>query len=133
MAEDIFQETWVKVIGKISTLRNLETFPAWLYRIARNMVYQQFRRKRISVELQDNAVIPEETPNSAFDAAHIHECLKELQPEHREVLMLRFLEEMSYQRIADVLECNLNTVKSRIYYAKLALKKKMEGIYGQEK
>jgi RNA polymerase sigma-70 factor, ECF subfamily len=136
MTEDVFQETWVKVIGKISTLRNLETFPAWLYRIARNLVYQQFRRKRSFVELQDKAVILEETPESAFspaDAAHIHACLQELQPEHREVLMLRFLEQMSYQRIADVLECNLNTVKSRIYYAKVALKKKMEGIYGQGK
>jgi RNA polymerase sigma-70 factor (ECF subfamily) len=65
---------------------------------------------------------------SPEDAALIHESLKELPPEHREVLMLRFMEEMSYQQIADVLNCNLNTIKSRIFYAKLALKKGMEVI-----
>jgi RNA polymerase sigma-70 factor (ECF subfamily) len=136
MTEDIFQDTWVNVIRKIHTLRNIDTFPTWLYRIARNMVYQQLRRKKKLSELNENIIVPDETHDSAFlpeDAAQIHKCLKELHPEHKEVLVLRFLEQMSYQQIADVLGCNLNTVKSRIYYAKLALKRKMEGKNGKEK
>jgi RNA polymerase sigma-70 factor (ECF subfamily) len=135
MVEDLFQDTWVSVIGKIGTLRNLDMFPAWLYRIARNKVYQQFRRKKTFVELDGNMNVQAEIPESAFapeDAAKIHVCLKELRLEHREVLVLRFLEQMSYQQISDVLGCNLNTVKSRIHYAKLALKRKMEGIHGKE-
>jgi RNA polymerase sigma-70 factor (ECF subfamily) len=63
---------------------------------------------------------------SVEDAAKIHRCLKDLQPEHREVLMLRFLEQMPYQQISEVINCSLGTVKSRIHYAKLALKKEME-------
>jgi RNA polymerase sigma-70 factor (ECF subfamily) len=129
MAEDLLQDTWVNVIRKIRTLRNFDAFSSWLYRIARNAAYQQLRRKKVS-KLNENIIVSEETTNDAFsagDAVRIHACLKELHPEHREVLMLRFLEQMSYQQIADVLCCNINTVKSRIYYAKLALKKKMEG------
>jgi RNA polymerase sigma-70 factor (ECF subfamily) len=129
MTEDIFQDTWVSVIGKIHTLKKLNTFPTWLYRIARNKVYQQLRRKKKISELNENISVSEETEIGDFspeDAAQIHRCLKELLPEYREVLMLRFLEQMSYQQIADVLNCNLNTVKSRIYYAKIVLKKELE-------
>ncbi len=139
MAEDILQDTWVSVIRKIHTLRNLDKFPSWLYRIARNLVYQQLRRKKKSSEFKEfkeNIMVADETENGAFsaeDAAQIHKCLKELHPEQREVLVLRFLEQMSYQQIADVLGCNLNTVKSRIYYAKIALKRIMEGKNGKEK
>jgi RNA polymerase sigma-70 factor (ECF subfamily) len=136
MAEDIFQDTWVSVIRKIHTLRNLDAFPSWLYRIARNMVYQQLRRKKKLSEFKENIIVADETENGVFspeDAAQIHKCLKELHPEQREVLVLRFLEQMSYLQIADVLDCNLNTVKSRIYYAKIALKRKMEEKNGKEK
>jgi RNA polymerase sigma-70 factor (ECF subfamily) len=135
MAEDIFQDTWVTVIGNIHALRNFGSFATWLYRIARNAVYQQLRkRKAKSSELPDNIVFPDEQQNDVFspaDAARIHECLKKLVPDHREVLVLRFLEQMSYQEIARVLDCNLNTVKSRIHYARLALKKEMEGKNGK--
>jgi RNA polymerase sigma-70 factor (ECF subfamily) len=132
-AEDLFQDTWVSVIGKIGTLRNPATFPAWLYRIARNLVYQRFRRKKPFVELNEAIAGPAEMGESDFspdDAAQIHLGLKDLPPEHREVLVLRFLEQMSYQQIADVLGCNLNTIKSRIFYAKQALKRKMEASHG---
>jgi RNA polymerase sigma-70 factor (ECF subfamily) len=136
IVDDLLQDIWVSVIGKISTLRNLETFPTWLYRIARNTVYQHFRRKKPFLALDESIAVPDETQDSAFspaDAAQIHAGLKKLHPEHREVLVLRFLEQMSYQQIASVAECNLNTVKSRIYYAKLALKKTMEENHGKTK
>jgi RNA polymerase sigma-70 factor (ECF subfamily) len=134
MTEDIFQDTWVRVIGKMHTLRNIESFTTWLYRIARNTAFQQLRRKKMSCELHDNIVLPDEQPSDSFspaDAAKIHNGLKKLHPAHREILALRFLEQMSYQQVAEVLGCNLNTVKSRIYYAKLALKKEMEAKNGK--
>lgn len=135
MTEDIFQDTWVAVLGKIHTLRNAGSFTTWLYRIARNAAYQQLRRKKKLSALHDNVLIPDEQQNDAFspaDAARIHAGLKKLHPEHREVLVLRFLEQMSYQQVAAVLDCNLNTVKSRIHYAKRALRKEMEGKNGKE-
>jgi len=128
-AEDIFQDTWLTVIRRIHSLKKTDAFSTWLYRIARNKVYQQFRRKRKLFELNENIAVPNDTENDVFsteDAAKIHRCLKELLPEYREVLMLRFLEQMSYEQISQVINRSLGTVKSRIHYAKLALKKEME-------
>jgi len=128
-AEDIFQDTWLTVIRRIHSLKKIDAFSTWLYRIARNKVYQHFRRKRKLSELDQNIAVPNNTENDVFspeDAEKIHRCLKELLPEYREVLMLRFLEQMSYEQISQVINCRLGTVKSRIHYAKLALKKEME-------
>ncbi|HUT47224.1 MAG TPA: sigma-70 family RNA polymerase sigma factor [Sedimentisphaerales bacterium] len=129
LTEDIFQDTWLTVIRRIHGLREIDAFPAWLYRIARNKVYQQLRKKRNVSRLDENIAVvdhAEEDDFSAEDAAKVHKCLKEISPEYREVLMLRFLEQMSYQQIAQVLNCKLGTVRSRIYYAKIALKKELE-------
>ena len=129
MSEDIFQETWLTVIRRIYTLKKTDAFPTWLYRIARNKVYQQLRGKKKLRELDDNIAVANDIKDDVFspeDAVKIHRCLKKLRAEHKEVLMLRFLEQMSYYEIAQVINCSLGTVKSRIYYAKLALKKEME-------
>jgi len=129
LTEDIFQDTWLTVIRRIHGLRELDAFPAWLYRIARNKVYQQLRIKRNVSRLDENIAVvdhAEEDDFSVEDAAKVHKCLKELPPEYREVLMLRFLEQMSYQQISQVLNCKLGTVRSRLYYAKLTLKKELE-------
>jgi len=128
-AEDIFQETWLTVIRRMHTLRQLDAFAVWLYRIARNKVYEQLRRKTVTFELDENIAIGNDTQGDMFsaeDAAEVHRCLKLLHPEHKEVLILRFLEQMSYEQIAQVLDCNPGTVKSRIHYAKHALREKME-------
>jgi RNA polymerase sigma-70 factor (ECF subfamily) len=69
---------------------------------------------------------------TAEDAARIHDALDSLALEHREVLMLRFLENMTYEQIAAVSGCGVGTVKSRLFYAKRALRRDLEGakIYG---
>ena len=129
LTEDIFQDTWLTVIRRLHGLREPDAFPTWLYRIARNKVYHQLRKKKTWSELSEDIAVPNESEDdlvSLEDVAKVHKCLRELRPEHKEVLMLRFLEQMPYQQIAEVLDCNLGTVKSRVYYAKLALKKELE-------
>ena len=129
LTEDIFQDTWLTVIRRIHSLKELDAFPAWLYRIARNKVYQHLRTKRNVSGLDENIPAENHAEDDDFsgeDAAKVHKCLKELLPEYREVLMLRFLEQMSYQHIARVLNCRLGTVRSRLYYAKIELKKELE-------
>jgi len=129
LTEDIFQDTWLTVIRRIRSLKELDAFPAWLYRIARNKVYQQLRTKRKVSGLDENIAAENYAEDDVFspeDAAKVHKCLKELPPEYREVLMLRFLEQMPYQQISQVLNCKLGTVRSRIYYAKIALRREME-------
>jgi RNA polymerase sigma-70 factor (ECF subfamily) len=129
LADELCQETWLTVLSKIHTLRNTATFTVWLYRIARNKVYQELRRRKAAIELDEALAAPDSTEaeiGSLEDAAKLHRCLEKLKPLHKEVLLLRFLEEMSYEQIADVLDCNLGTVRSRIFHAKLALKKELE-------
>ncbi len=129
MTEDIFQDTWLSVLRCISTLKNADAFAAWLYRIARNKVYHQLRRKKRLTELNESLVVPdavEEPTFSAEDAAAIHKSLTTLKPQDKEVLMLRFLEQMSYQQMAQVLGCNVGTVRSRLHYARAALKRELE-------
>ena len=62
----------------------------------------------------------------AMDAEELHRGLGRIPPEQREVLVLRFFEEMSYEEIARVTGCTLGTVRSRIHYAKRALKSALE-------
>lgn len=129
LTEDIFQDTWLTVIRRIHGLREIDSFPAWLYRIARNKVYQQLRVKKTIAELDENIPVKNNAEDEVFDpedAAKVHKCLKELPLEYREVLMLRFLEQMSYEQITHVLNCKLGTVRSRLHYAKIALKKELE-------
>jgi RNA polymerase sigma-70 factor (ECF subfamily) len=72
-------------------------------------------------ELGDDTVL------SAENAEYIHAALGKLANEHRDVLMLRFLEAMSYEDIASVIGCPLGTVGSRIHHAKRALRAVLEG------
>ena len=129
LADELSQETWLTVVSKIHTLRSAATFNVWLYRIARNKVYQELRRRKVTIELDEEVEAADDMVDeigACEDAAQLHRCLERLKPLHKEVLLLRFLEEMSYEQMADVLGCNIGTVRSRIFHAKLALKKELE-------
>lgn len=129
LTQDIFQDTWLTVIRQIQSLREPEAFSTWLYRIARNKVYHHLRKKKVWSELSEETAAPDENDDDLVyleDVAKVHKCLKELRPEHKEVLMLRFLEQMPYQQIAQVLNCKLGTVRSRLHYAKLAFRTELE-------
>jgi len=128
--DDILQDIWVAVFKKIDRLKDAKSFNVWLYRIARNKVYDGFRRKERFVSLPEEHELPvsegDEAVFGADDAANLHKALKKLKPYHREVLTLSFIEQMTYQSIADVIGCGVGTVRSRIYYAKQSLRKEME-------
>ncbi len=126
-AEDALQEVWLDVYRALPRLADPGALPAWLYRIARCRAYRALRRRRQPtrpLEEAGEAEAPAEGEAfSAEDAARIHAALEWLAPEHREVLVLRFLEDMSYEDAARVTGCPLGTVKSRLYHAKRALRR----------
>ena len=128
--DDILQDIWLNVFRKIHKLKDAQSFAVWLYRIARNKVYDGFRRKDRFVRLPEENEFPVsgsvEPVFDADDAEKLHRALNELKPYHREVLTLSFIEQMSYQSIADVVGCSIGTVKSRIFYAKQSLRQEME-------
>ena len=133
--DDICQEVWLTVFKGLQQLRNPDAFRVWLYRIARNRAYQELRKERTALPAVATSEMAEEIEEEEFrpeDAAAIHQGLEKLQADHKDVLMLRFLEEMSYEDIAQTLGCSLGTVRSRIHYAKRALRTEMEALSDEE-
>ncbi len=129
-ADDLLQETWIDVYRKINRLKSPDAFTAWLYRIARDKAYRELRRPtsrlvRADENLADSIATSEER-FTADEAENVRAVLDELPVEQRDVLVLRFMEEMSYEQIAEVIACPVGTVRSRIHYAKLALRAKLE-------
>jgi len=127
--DDVLQDIWLDVYKKIHKLKNSKSLGVWLYRIARNKVYDRFRRKDRFVSLPEEELPVSSCDEPVFDAddaEKLHISLAKLKPHHREVLTLCFIEQMPYQSIADVVDCNIGTVRSRIYYAKQSLRKEME-------
>ena len=126
--EDALQEVWFDVFRGLPRLADPGALPAWLYRIARDRVWRTLRKHR-PIErplVEDDLVDDGEAGFSHEDAGRIHAGLDTLASEQREVLILRFLEEMSYEDIARVVGCQLGTVRSRIHYAKRALRRALE-------
>jgi RNA polymerase sigma-70 factor (ECF subfamily) len=130
-ADDILQEVWFDVYRGVARLADPGTFTAWVYRIARHRALRELRKRRqplSSLEGIDLAGEGDEDEFSAEDAERVHAALGRLAPEHREVLLLRFFEGLAYEDIAAVTGCNLGTVRSRLHYAKRALRRVMEGV-----
>jgi RNA polymerase sigma-70 factor (ECF subfamily) len=127
--EDVLQEVWFDVFRSAPRLADPAAFPAWLYRIARNRTALRHRTKQLPSRPFAEGDLADESDDedySTVDAERVHAALNELAPEHREVLVLRFLEEMSYEDVAQVVGCPLGTIRSRIYYAKRALRGVLE-------
>jgi len=134
-ADDIVQDGWLKAFRRLRTLRDPDAFRVWLYRIARRRAFNALRDAKHFQPLREDLAAsdregPEEKAFRAEEAPLVHRCMEALRPEHREVLLLRFLEEMSYESIAEVVGCNVGTVRSRLHYAKAALRREMERDHG---
>ena len=130
-ADDILQAVWLKVLREVKRLRRPESFRSWLYRIARNEALQQLRHRHRQVEVKESLSAFDQGEDdierfTADDAARVHMALGKLSQPHREVLVLKFIEDLSYGEIASIVECGLGTVRSRIHYAKRAMRRVLE-------
>ena len=125
-ADDLVQETWIDVLRQLPRLKDAAAFTTWLYRIAHGKAMLDGRRSGrepiFSPEVESLADRDDMT-FSPDEAAEIHVALDKLEAPQREVLVLRFLEELSYEEIAVIVDCPVGTVRSRIHYAKAELKK----------
>jgi RNA polymerase sigma-70 factor (ECF subfamily) len=128
--EDVLQDVWLDVFRAGPRLADAGAFRAWLYRIARDRALRQFRKRRLPYQPLDEVDLVDEAageePFSADDVEPIHAALDELAPGHREVLVLRYIEDMSYDEIARVVGCQVGTVRSRLHYARRALRGVLE-------
>jgi RNA polymerase sigma-70 factor (ECF subfamily) len=127
-AEDVLQDVWLDVFRSVGKLRDVDAFTSWLFRLARDRAYRLLRRRRLVIEpIAPAQLIETETEDLDDDERQlVHSSLSRLPHEQREVLLLRFLEDMSYAQIAAAVGCELGTVRSRLHYAKMALRREIE-------
>ena len=136
-AEDLTQETFLKVHSEIGNLRESGQFKFWLYRIARNEVYQRLRRSKRSPEISiDHGKIdyysflpdsshdtnPEQQALSGELNQVVGKALTRMSPKYRDVFVLAVFHKMSYQEITKIVGRSLLSVKTDIYRARLMLK-----------
>lgn len=126
-AWDVLQKAWVQVVRDIRRLRDPAALRPWLYRLVRNTAVSHYRAEltrqataEFDGDIEDTAA-GEETMR-AEDAEQVHHALSLLPLPAREVLTLHFLEGMSVEEIAGVLDVPAGTVKSRMHHAKRALR-----------
>jgi len=139
-AEDFFQETWIRVLERGHQYDGKYKFEAWLFRIARNLVIDWQRQKKM--QSLDTLTDPEEGAPMEFAALNpsplnlvlaaeektgVHASLDRIPTVYREVLVLRFQEDLGLEEIASVLAAPLSTVKSRLYRGLEALRGAMQG------
>ena len=130
---DLSQETFIKVYTKINQFDGTSKFSTWLYRIATNTCLDELRRRRgketfsldQKIEGEEGSVHPEQE-NKIVEkekAQIIQKALSEVNEKNREVLVLRDIQQLSYDEIAEILKISLGTVKSRIARGRQQVKK----------
>jgi RNA polymerase sigma-70 factor (ECF subfamily) len=125
IVEDLNQDIWLSIYRGLPGLLDASKFRPWAFRIARDRVYKEFRRRKLLVEPlpeTETEAFSEGEDTSPINREELQRALNILSPEHREVLVLRFIEEMNYEEIAQITGNTLGTVRSRLHYGKRALK-----------
>ncbi|MGG1555168.1 RNA polymerase sigma factor [Paenibacillus ferrarius] len=127
-AEDVAQEAFVKAYSAIAGLESEFAFTAWLFRIvsnlAKNRLKTRMRDRDLQTEVHETMMIDDVTPDP-FEKLSMEEALARLTPEHREVVLLHDVQGYRYEEIAQVTSVPLGTVKSRLFAARMALRKEL--------
>lgn len=141
-AEDLAQETFIKVLNAIGTYRPEFKFSSWVFKIANNTAIDHLRRKELdtlSLEGSPHATTPEgveatalqvgsddESPLETVEAlelgGEIERAIAQLRPEYRSCILLRHVEGRAYEEIAEMLDLPLGTVKTYIHRARHELR-----------
>lgn len=150
-AEDIFQDVMIELTQSYRMMQPIEKMAAWLFRVARNKITDNYRKKRPvllddqfsfrgndedePLYIQDLIKSSEKSPDSDFDRALIYDAiemaLEELPPEQREVFVKHELEGKSFKEMAEETGLSQNTLLSRKRYAVMALRDKLQFLYSE--
>ncbi len=139
-AADMTQEVLVKIFKNLSKFRGNAKFSTWVYRVATNTCFDEQKKLRrhenysldqeietedgsMAASLADDGPTPDETAERNQVRSAVHAAIRQLGEDHQKVIILRDIEGFSYDEIADMLQCSVGTVKSRINRARATLKK----------
>lgn len=121
-AEDLLQDTFVKVMK--SNTNEIENMKSWLITIARNTIYDHWRREKRIVNLKPFIRRKKRDIDLKLD---IERGIERLSPKLKEVIILREINQLNYGEIADILDVEIGTVKSRLNRARRQLRKSLGG------
>lgn len=130
LVDELYQQTWIRVLDKLPNYRDRSAFVSWLFRIAHNLAVDHFRRTARLKPVTDEQRLPEQAPDPQRKVEReqlydeVERCVRELPPEQAEVVMLR-QNGLSFKEIARIQECSLNTALGRMHYAVRRLRKMM--------
>lgn len=139
-ARDVAQDAFVHAFQKLGTFRGQSAFYSWLFRIAVNAAVSQKRKKRRTVTSIESAreaagiepvdSRPDTRPSHSLELteqqALVRQGLAQLSEEFRTVLVLKEIEGLKYEEIAEMVNCPIGTVRSRIHRARIELRQKLE-------
>lgn len=146
-AWDVTQDGFVKAWKNIGRFRGQSAFYTWLYRILMNVAIDSLRRKQVEggTEFDDAIGLHNIEPGAATTPraelepatrlgdkeirARIDEAITRLSPDHRAVIVMREIDGLDYQEIADAMESTLGTVMSRLFYARKKLQTMLKDVY----
>ncbi|MGI9429000.1 MAG: RNA polymerase sigma factor [Bythopirellula sp.] len=142
-ARDILQDAFVQAFVKLDSFRGEAKFYTWLYRIAMNLALSHRRRRRPTESLDAAKENVGEEPVAQQPAAAqdlieqeraqlLQQALLKLNDEHRQILVLRELEDCSYETISTILELPVGTVRSRLFRARIQLKEQLKLLLPEE-
>ena len=138
-AEDVIQETFLRVYKNKHLYRNVAKFSTWIYTIASNLAKTELRRRRrrrfLSLsgmgygekdyDIPDGLSSPDKIVDEEIKIVEIRKEIKELPVKFREVVVLRDIQELSYEEISQILKIPLGTVKSRVNRGRSRLQKRL--------
>lgn len=116
-ALDVVQESIVKALGKVDSLREPAYLKTWFYRILINESINHHRRQSRLVPLEETAWEPAEEPPDHAARLDLYDAMERLSPAEQTVIRLRFFHDLKLEEVAEATGANLNTVKSRLYKA----------------
>jgi RNA polymerase sigma-70 factor, ECF subfamily len=142
-ARDVTQDTFLQALTKLRTFRREAAFYTWLYRIGFNLAMSSRRRAKPCVSIDrlqreagaepsDNGAPPDRNLLQAERAEKVQLALGRLPAEHRQVVVLREIEDCSYESMAEILDVPIGTVRSRLFRARLQLKEHLEELLKEE-
>ena len=140
-AEDIVQETFLRVFRKKKAYKNVAKFSTWIYTITGNLAKTELRRRKrrklLSIsslgfedkdfELPETKKGPEENVDDLLQSGVIQKAIDSLPVKFKEVIIFRDLQELSYEEISKIVKIPLGTVKSRVNRGRLKLQEKLIG------
>ena len=141
-AMDLSQEAFIRAYRNIKHLKPERKFFPWFYQILKNLCISHLRKRRYrkadSLDREDCPEIPDNTDCFSPEVVaernefkdKVWQAIGKLDDKHREVIILRHFQNMSYEQIAEALYCNKGTVTSRLYYARKRLEELLSTVKG---